>query len=107
MTDTVPVTQGLKPCPFCDAPGYFVRAADRVKCTRPSCGAEGGRFERHADAIATWQARATPSPEAAPAAEIERAIADFDAADWCDCYPQAHKLRNLLAALLHTGSESA
>lgn len=52
----------INACPFCGAPGYFVKLAWRVKCTRPSCGAEGGKFESSRDGIRAWNNRAHLNP---------------------------------------------
>lgn len=55
----------LLPCPMCGSPGYFVSAADRVKCTSMVCNAMGGRFEIRSAAIAAWNRRTPDGPEAA------------------------------------------
>lgn len=47
----------LLPCGNCHAPARWVENAWRVKCTRPTCGVEGGKFERRRDAIAAWNRR--------------------------------------------------
>ena len=55
------MTAGLLACPMCDAPARFVWCAGdsgRVKCTRPSCGTQGGAFDHERNAIAAWNTRA-------------------------------------------------
>jgi len=73
MSDT-PEIADLAACPHCEAPGYFVwnrtQSRGSVKCTRPSCGATGGAFERRQDAIAAWNTRPTPPKVAGDAEEI-------------------------------------
>ncbi len=51
------MSEGLRECGNCRAPAMWVMRAWRIKCTRPSCGVEGGIFETKSEAIAAWNTR--------------------------------------------------
>lgn len=53
----LPVTPELLPCGNCGAPARWIKNAWRIKCTRPSCGVEGGKFEQKHVAITAWNTR--------------------------------------------------
>ncbi len=81
MTDV----KALEPCPFCRGQAEWAsRKPYLVHCANPDClghhyeqdeqGGYNHSFYTEAEAIAAWNARATPSPKAGPG-EVERIAA--------------------------------